>query len=97
CPNCDYYQKNHRAPDFKRHIATHYRSQERDKWICCGFPSDDVRLKDIDTSKLKIKGTKEPFIWKGKALIGGCLASFSRRDALKRHLDNPNVNCVGDL
>jgi hypothetical protein len=31
----------------------------------------------------------------GQERIGGCMQTFSRRDALKRHLDNAHVVCVG--
>ena len=33
----------------------------------------------------------------GQLMIGGCLKTFARRDALKRHVDNPSIACVGHM
>ncbi|KAG8214620.1 hypothetical protein J3R82DRAFT_9696 [Butyriboletus roseoflavus] len=39
----------------------------------------------------------KPYAWEGEMMIGGCCKAFSRRDALKRHLDNDHINCIGDF
>lgn len=91
CPECGWKQVNKRLPDFKRHLRTHTRPDEGDQskgWWCKGVPLEDAHRFDIP------KGA-ESFIFLGQERIGGCQQSFSRQDALKRHLDNVNVLCVG--
>ena len=31
---------------------------------------------------------------KGRLMIGGCMQTFSRKDALKRHVDNSKGRCL---
>ncbi|KAH8104580.1 hypothetical protein BXZ70DRAFT_904752 [Cristinia sonorae] len=88
-PHCHYVQKNRRMPDFKRHLQTHTRFLEPEKWICCGVPIPQADSTTIATSAVT------PFA--GEDMVGGCWKVFSRRDALKRHLDNKNIPCLGNL
>ena len=90
CPECGWNQTNQRLPDFKRHLLTHTRSSENtDKgWWCKG-----VLVKDA--AHYRISKTSEKYLFRNEWRLGGCLRTFSRRDALKRHLDNSNVACVG--
>lgn len=91
CPECGWNQVNKRLPDFKRHLRTHTRPDEGDEsqgWWCKGVPLEDAHRFNIS------KGAKS-FEFLGQERIGGCRRTFSRRDALKRHLDNANGTCVG--
>lgn len=90
CPYCKWVQRNHRTPDLKRHIRTHTRFERPALWVCCGVP-----LKDAE--RYTLPEGAEPYNWQGKMMIGGCGREFSRRDALKRHLDNDHITCIGDL
>ena len=99
-PGCEYVQKNQRAPDLKRHIVTHGRWREPEKWICCGVEMDkahlygkDVKQEMTDEECLKAGAYK----FRGRLMIGGCMKTFARRDALKRHVDNPKIPCVGHM
>lgn len=88
CDLCGYVQRNKRKPDFKRHLQTHNRGSQKDEpWVCCG-----VLENSLDAPRM---GT--PTMYKGYRLVGGCFKVFSRRDALKRHLDNQNICCKGDM
>lgn len=89
CMHCDYVQNDRLLNNFKRHIATHYPLF----FVCKGIPFEDAwryggipDINDMDMVE-----------WDGKFRIGGCFSGFSRRDALLRHLNNPNVSCVGDI
>lgn len=90
CPECGWIQTNQRVPDFKRHLLTHTRSSENtDKgWWCKGVLVKDAAWYGIP----KIEGQ---YLFRNECRVGGCLRTFSRRDALKRHLDNSNVTCIG--
>ena len=90
CPYCKWVQRNHRTPDLKRHIRTHTRLQRPAQWVCCGVPIEDAKNYNIPASA-------EPYIWGGETMIGGCRKEFSRRDALKRHLDNDHISCIGNF
>ncbi|KAH7885258.1 hypothetical protein F5I97DRAFT_1352376 [Phlebopus sp. FC_14] len=90
CPYCKWVQRNHRSPDLKRHIETHTRLQRPAQWVCCGIPLKDAKRYNLP------KGA-EPYAWDGQMMIGGCGKEFSRRDALKRHLDNEHITCVGNF
>jgi len=102
CPvvGCDYAQRNQRVPDLKRHAVTHDRWLEPDKWTCCGVAMDRAHLYDTGIEEGM---TEDDFIqagaylFKGRLMIGGCLKTFARRDALKRHVDNPKIPCVGHM
>ncbi|KAF9013403.1 hypothetical protein BDQ17DRAFT_1297003 [Cyathus striatus] len=84
CPVCSYEQMNRRMPDFKRHLRTHLRSK---KWSCKGALLEEAVGFDVPEDS-------KPYIFLGRQRIGGCLLNFSRRDALKRHLDK--CGCIGN-
>jgi hypothetical protein len=91
CHVCSWVQKNGRLPDFKRHVKTHQRAFEKDAqtgWWCKG-----VLLSEAADYGLCADAPTYKFL--GEERVGGCMKNFSRGDALKRHLDNTNVSCVG--
>ncbi|KAG1748747.1 hypothetical protein EDB19DRAFT_224029 [Suillus lakei] len=90
CPYCKWVQRNHRTPDLKRHIRTHTRFERPAQWVCCGIPIESATM-------YKVPHGATHYIHKGKQMIGGCGKEFSRRDALKRHLGNDHISCVGDI
>lgn len=90
CPHCPWVQRNKRTPDLKRHVRTHTRLLQPAQWVCCGVPFESANDYAIP------QGAEAQFFG-GQHMIGGCGKEFSRRDALKRHLDNNNIGCVGDL
>ncbi|KAF9499037.1 hypothetical protein BDN71DRAFT_265819 [Pleurotus eryngii] len=89
CSECGWVQLNKRLPDFRRHLLTHTRPDDRDQsrgWWCKGVLASSVP---------GFHG--EAYEFNGELRFGGCLRTFSRRDALKRHLDNRNVCCLGSI
>lgn len=90
CPYCKWVQRNHRTPDLKRHIRTHTRFERPAQWVCCGIPAESAAMYNVPHNAA-------PYIHNGKQMIGGCGKEFSRRDALKRHLGNDHISCVGDI
>jgi len=89
-PNCNSKDRrfNRRVPDFRRHLETHLRT---DRVRCRGVPLQQASRYRIPSSAVPYTLTDRPGEW-----IGGCQRSFSRADALKRHLDNAKTYCVGD-
>ena len=91
CPECGWRQINKRIPDFKRHLKTHLRPKDGDHssghW-CCGVRVEDAR-------EYTIQPDATPYKFQEHQRIGGCMRTFSRRDALKRHIANANNSCVG--
>ncbi|KAJ7601586.1 hypothetical protein DFH06DRAFT_404599 [Mycena polygramma] len=91
CGVCGWVQKNGRLPDFKRHVKTHQRTFDEGShkgWRCKGVPLDEAL-------NWGVAADAETYTFMGRERVGGCMKTFSRRDALKRHLDNENVSCVG--
>ncbi|KAJ7176011.1 hypothetical protein C8R46DRAFT_1250178 [Mycena filopes] len=91
CGVCGWVQKNRRIPDFKRHVKTHQRVSDEGAqkgWRCKGVLVDDATDYGLDADA-------PTYDFLGQERVGGCMKTFSRRDALKRHLDNDNVSCVG--
>ncbi|KAF7346548.1 hypothetical protein MSAN_01882900 [Mycena sanguinolenta] len=91
CRVCGWVQKNQRLPDFKRHVKTHQRAFDEGAekgWRCKG-----VLVSEAADWALGPDAPTYTFL--GQERVGGCMKTFSRRDALKRHLDNCNVTCVG--
>ncbi|KAF4604084.1 hypothetical protein EYR40_001267 [Pleurotus pulmonarius] len=89
CPECGWVQRNKRVPDFRRHVLSHVRPSDGDHskgWWCKGVLASSIP---------GFHG--EGYQFAGEQRYGGCLKTFSRRDALKRHLDNPNVACLGSV
>ncbi|KAM5543593.1 hypothetical protein V8D89_002844 [Ganoderma adspersum] len=89
CPYCSYVQGRRRMVDLKRHIATHTKPSDVALWTCCGYPRETARL----------KGVPDDVIGETSAIygrVGGCWETFSRRDALQRHLRKQKGRCFGD-
>ncbi|KAI1784162.1 hypothetical protein LXA43DRAFT_244168 [Ganoderma leucocontextum] len=93
CPHCTHVQRNRRSPDLKRHIETHTRGADVADWVCCGVPVDNAVELGIPAAVLRAAPV---FDFEGVLMIGGCRKTFSRRDALKRHLKARNETCYGD-
>ena len=89
CPHCSYVQTNHREPDLRRHISTHFRDLSKNKYVCCGVPLAEAKKYGVP------ENTEVMYFW-GQPMVGGCAKEVSRKDALKRHLRNSET-CVGDL
>lgn len=90
CPHCPWVQHNKRTPDLKRHIRTHTRHAKPEQWVCCGVPLAQAAAFEVPPDAAHMEH-------RGQVMVGGCGKTFSRRDALKRHLDNDNIQCAGDL
>jgi hypothetical protein len=84
---CDHRQWNKRGPDFRRHQRTHTRKSQPTPYVCWGveFEHATASTKPIPGPTDKIRGI--PVEYKGVMRIGGCFETFSRLDALKRHLE----------
>ena len=93
CPHCPFVQRSKRSPDLKRHIATHTRPADAELWVCCGVPVCDAAEHGVPAEYLR---TATPFEYKGMLMVGGCKKTFSRRDALQRHLKREKGWCYGD-
>lgn len=80
CPveGCSHEQTNGRLPDLRRHILTHVGTEVR----CIGVPWDLRHLFPC------VSRNYEPYVVGelGGLWVGGCLGTFSRPDALRRHL-----------
>lgn len=100
CPvvGCGYIQKDWRIPDLKYHDVTRDRWVEPEEWTRCGVGTEIVHL----YGRGAVEGMTEEeqiaagaYLLRGRMMIGGRLKAFLRRDALSRHVNNPNVSCVG--
>lgn len=75
CPARGFVPASRRLPDLRRHMNTHCADVNHQKWVCCGVP-----LKKADA--YNVQDVTDTYIYKGHAMVGGCLQSFSRRDAI---------------
>ncbi|KAJ4481985.1 hypothetical protein J3R30DRAFT_2110248 [Lentinula aciculospora] len=101
CPVCGWEQSNKRMPDYQRHLKTHLRPDREDRtrgWWCKGVrieDKDDFNARCEDNGWKMIQDNTEPYWFHDHMRVGGCCQTFSRRDALKRHMTNSNVRCGG--
>ncbi|PPQ80453.1 hypothetical protein CVT25_001780 [Psilocybe cyanescens] len=90
CPvkGCTYKPEGkQRTTDFQRHLDSH---ESKRALFCTGVRVSDAARFTIDPSytvPYMVEDKMEPH-------IGGCNGSFSRRDALKRHIEDSQWNCV---
>ncbi|RPD54933.1 hypothetical protein L226DRAFT_535594 [Lentinus tigrinus ALCF2SS1-7] len=92
CPYCPHFQHNRRSPDFKRHLATHTRPEDKALWVCCGVPLLEASACGVPEKVQR----GELFEFEGVFMVGGCRKTFSRRDAYGRHLARETGRCFGD-
>ncbi|SJL07460.1 uncharacterized protein ARMOST_10810 [Armillaria ostoyae] len=101
CQACRWEQENHRKPDFIRHLLTHQQPDRNDQ--SQGYWCKGLKLVDREAyNKMAIRDGRQTIpedageiVYLFEQRVGGCMRNFSRRDALKRHIDNPNNSCCG--
>ncbi|KAH9985072.1 hypothetical protein BJV74DRAFT_581811 [Russula compacta] len=76
---------NSRMGDFRRHLLTH-EADYLTQVVCCGVPPTHPRAASLRPGYLTFAYNEKPF-------HGGCGKSYSRMDALQRHLKRSN--CIG--
>jgi len=85
CEECGYVQSKRRMSDFRRHLKKH-DAEYLTRVICCGVPSTHPAIASLRPGHLTHWYDSHPF-------YGGCGRSYSRMDALQRHLKKSR--CVG--
>ncbi|KAI0358220.1 hypothetical protein OH77DRAFT_1368287, partial [Trametes cingulata] len=88
-PGCEYVQLKRRKKDLERHQARHDANKAR--FPCWGVPRERAEQYGVSLEAL---GNMDVRDYHGVQMVGGCGKWYSRRDALKRHLDNDG--CLGD-
>lgn len=77
CPHCEVTINPHEQ---QRHRQQHYRDDEQE-FVCCGDPVESFLTgEEYDRENV--------VSWKGSEWVGGCWKGFSRKDALRRHVEN---------
>lgn len=85
CPVCGFSQSTQRKGDFLRHLRTH-QDAKLTRYVCCGVPADHPVAASLSPGH-SIR------LYKGREFFGGCGKSYSRMDALQRHLGK--LGCAG--
>ncbi|KAJ2935181.1 hypothetical protein H1R20_g1958, partial [Candolleomyces eurysporus] len=103
CPDalCGFKMKTKpRMPDFRRHLRAHLR--EADSTVCRGHVCKGILLEEFEAlpewKQESIRSNDRggtPYLLSGETRIGGCRQSFSRGDALTRHVKSRTNACVG--
>jgi hypothetical protein len=78
CKECGYLQWTKRMGDFRRHLKKH-EADHLSRVVCCGVPPTHPAAASLRTGHLTHWYDGHPF-------YGGCGRSYSRMDALQRHL-----------
>lgn len=86
CQIC--YKQCNRQSDLSRHVLTHYPMRETDLVVCRGISTEEALEHNIDPRHLRTCHEQD------RLRIGGCGMSFSRRDALLRHVKLRNSQCI---
>ncbi|KAJ3516862.1 hypothetical protein NMY22_g14103 [Coprinellus aureogranulatus] len=101
CPEvrCEYRMGlKPRMPDFRRHLKAHLREQNQAAGvghICKGILMTDFNnLSDMQRDAI-LRADCDRFVLNGEERIGGCQQTFSRGDALTRHVKSGANPCVG--
>lgn len=84
CKECG-RRLNNRMGDFRRHLMTH-EADYLTRVVCCGVPPTHPRAASLRPGYRTFEYNQKPF-------HGGCGRSYSRMDALQRHLKRSN--CIG--
>lgn len=87
CPVC---KRRITMGSVKRHIQTHKRIEDDNAgrgWRCKGVPVTYSSVYGVPASSRTYKH-------RNSLRVGGCMKTFSRRDALRRHITN-NERCFG--
>jgi hypothetical protein len=87
CRKCGYTQSRRRMGDFRRHLKKH-DSGHQTRVICCGVPPAHPAV-----AHLRPDHNLSPHWYGNRPFYGGCGKSYSRMDALQRHLKKSH--CVG--
>jgi ribosomal protein S15P/S13E len=78
CRECGYFQLTKRMGDFRRHLKKH-EADHLSRVVCCGVPLTHPAAASLRPGHLTHWYDGHPF-------YGGCGRSYSRMDALQRHL-----------
>jgi hypothetical protein len=78
CRKCGYLQLTKRMGDFRRHLKKH-EADHLSRVVCCGVPPTHPAAASLRPGHLT-------HWYNGHLFYGGCGRSYSRMDALQRHL-----------